>query len=284
MTPRHCIEVQDVSQYFDGGADRVHALSNVSLSVDTGEFVSIVGPSGCGKSTLLMLIAGLYRASSGSIVVNGIPVDRPQTNVGIVFQTPVLMGWRSVLDNVLLQLEMRRGVDKEQYRDRALALLESVGLKGFERQLPHQLSGGMRQRVAIVRALVHNPPFLLMDEPLGALDELTRDQMLLDLRSICAEGEKTVVFITHSIREAIFLSDRIVVMTPRPGKIDSIIDVDLPRPRGLAIQDTAGFVGYSRRIRERFLAHGVLHDSVAGALECGGVAPMRARSFRESNA
>ena len=261
-TPK-CIELKDVSQYFSSGDAQVQALDGVSLSISTGEFVSIVGPSGCGKSTLLMLVAGLQKASLGSVILDGARVDRPQTNVGIVFQTPVLMAWRNVLDNVLVQIEMRRGLDKEHYRERALALLGNVGLRGFERHLPHQLSGGMRQRVAITRALIHNPPLLLMDEPLGALDELTRDQMLLDLRSICAEGDKTVLFITHSIREAIFLSDRIVIMTPRPGRIDSIVDVDLPRPRGLAIQDTPAFAHYSRTIRDRFLAHGVLHDHIA---------------------
>jgi NitT/TauT family transport system ATP-binding protein len=265
-----CIELQNVSRHFDSGTERVHALDNVSLNIDAGQFVSVVGPSGCGKSTLLMLVAGLQKASSGNVIVNGVPVDRPQTNVGIVFQTPVLMAWRNVLDNVLVQIEMRQGLDKEHYRTRALALLKSVGLEGFERHLPHQLSGGMRQRVAIIRALIHNPPLLLMDEPLGALDELTRDQMLLDLRSICTEGDKTVLFITHSIREAVFLSDRIVVMTPRPGRIDSTVDVDLPRPRGLAVQDTSNFVQYSRRIRERFLAHGVLHDPVVAAQERSG--------------
>lgn len=262
-TTANHIELKNVSQYFSSGADQVHALDNISFEIHSGEFVSIVGPSGCGKSTLLMLVAGLQKAVAGSVMVNGVHVDRPQTNIGIVFQTPVLMAWRNVLDNVLVQIEMRQGLDKAQYRETALALLRTVGLEGFERLLPHQLSGGMRQRVSISRALIHNPPILLMDEPLGALDELTRDQMLLDLRSICSGGDKTVLFVTHSIREAVFLSDRVVVMTPRPGRIDSIIDIDLPRPRGLAVQDTPAFTHLSRSIRDRFLANGVLHDDLA---------------------
>ena len=193
-----------------------------------GEFLSIVGPSGCGKSTLAMLIAGLMRPTSGVIAVDGRAVSRPQTELGIVFQNAVLLAWRSALDNVLLQVEMR-GLAARQYRDRAMELLRSVGLDGFERRLPHELSGGMRQRVAICRALIHDPPLLLMDEPFGALDALTRDQMTLDIQGICARGGKTVLFITHSITEAVFLSDRVLVMTPRPGRIDTTIDVDLPR-------------------------------------------------------
>lgn len=257
----HCIRLRNVSQRFHtSGGEPVCALEDVSLDIGVGEFVSIVGPSGCGKSTLLMLIAGLQRSSSGSVSVNGREVDRAQTDIGIVFQSPVLMAWRNALDNVLVQIEMREGLDKKEYRGRALALLDKVGLRGFERHLPNQLSGGMRQRVAISRALIHNPPLLLMDEPFGALDELTRDQMLLDLRSICTEGGKTVLFITHSIREAVFLSDRIVVMTPRPGRVDSVLDIDLRRPRALTVQDTSAFTHYSGIIRERFLMNGALRD------------------------
>jgi NitT/TauT family transport system ATP-binding protein len=262
--PVNYIELDNVSQRFTMAGQKIVALDDVSLQIRRGEFISIVGPSGCGKSTLLMLVAGLQKASTGALHINGAKIDKPQTDIGIVFQTPVLMAWRNALDNVLAQIEMRSGLRKEDYRDKALALLKSVGLSGFERHLPHQLSGGMRQRVSISRALIHDPPLLLMDEPLGALDELTRDQMLLDLRTICSGGDKTVLFITHSIREAVFLSDRVVVMTPRPGRIDSIIDVDLPRPRGLVIQDSAAFTHYIHAIRARFLANGVLHDDLAG--------------------
>jgi NitT/TauT family transport system ATP-binding protein len=197
--------------------------------------------------------------TSGLVAVDGRTVDRPQTNLGIVFQNAVLLAWRSALDNVLLQIEMR-GLNPRQYRERAMELLHSVGLAGFERRLPHELSGGMRQRVAICRALIHDPPLLLMDEPFGALDALTRDQMTLDIQGICARGGKTVLFITHSIIEAVFLSDRIVVMTPRPGRVDVIIEVDLPRPRRLAVREDPTFAAYARDIRDRFMLHGVLHD------------------------
>jgi NitT/TauT family transport system ATP-binding protein len=253
------VEVSDVTHIFPTPEGEVRALDRVSFDVRGGEFLSIVGPSGCGKSTLVMLIAGLMRPTSGVITVDGRAVSRPQTALGIVFQNAVLLAWRTALDNVLLQVEMR-GLAARQYRDRAMELLRSVGLDGFERRLPHELSGGMRQRVAICRALIHDPPLLLMDEPFGALDALTRDQMTLDIQGICARGGKTVLFITHSITEAVFLSDRVLVMTPRPGRIDTTIDVDLPRPRRLAVRESPAFAAYAREIRDRFLARGVLRD------------------------
>ena len=253
------VEVSDITRIFPTPEGEVRALDGISFDVRGGEFLSIVGPSGCGKSTLVMLIAGLMRPTSGVIAVDGRAVSRPQTALGIVFQNAVLLAWRTALDNVLLQVEMR-GLAARQYRDRAMELLRSVGLDGFERRLPHELSGGMRQRVAICRALIHDPPLLLMDEPFGALDALTRDQMTLDIQGICARGGKTVLFITHSITEAVFLSDRVIVMTPRPGRIDTTIDVDLPRPRRLAVRENPAFATYAREIRDRFLARGVLRD------------------------
>jgi NitT/TauT family transport system ATP-binding protein len=259
LSVRKFVEVSDVTRIFPTPEGEVRALDGVSFDVRGGEFLSIVGPSGCGKSTLAMLIAGLMRPTSGVIAVDGRAVSRPQTELGIVFQNAVLLAWRSALDNVLLQVEMR-GLAVRQYRDRAMELLRSVGLDGFERRLPHELSGGMRQRVAICRALIHDPPLLLMDEPFGALDALTRDQMTLDIQGICARGDKTVLFITHSITEAVFLSDRVIVMTPRPGRIDTTIDVDLPRPRRLAVRESPAFAAYAREIRDRFLARGVLRD------------------------
>ena len=266
------VEVTDVAREFATSDGPVRALDGVSFSVRAGEFLSIVGPSGCGKSTLTMLIAGLMRPSAGSIAIGGSLVDRPQTDLGIVFQNPVLLAWRSALANVLLQIEMR-GQDARRYRERARELLRSVGLAGFEARLPHELSGGMRQRVAICRALIHEPPLLLMDEPFGALDALTRDQMALDIQGICARGGKTVLFITHSITEAVFLSDRVIVMTPRPGRIDAVIDVDLPRPRRLAVREAPAFATYTREIRDRFMARGVLHDIDADAADPGAGAP-----------
>ncbi len=248
------LELAGVSRRYRTADGEVQALDRVSFDVAAGEFVSIVGPSGCGKSTLIMVVAGLLAPSTGRVVIDGT----------VVFQNPVLLAWRSALDNVLLQLEMR-DVPVEPFRERARALLGTVGLAGFERRFPHELSGGMRQRVSICRALIHDPPLLLMDEPFGALDALTRDQMALDLQGIWLAGRKTVLFVTHSITEAVFLSDRVLVMTPRPGAIDAVVEVDLPRPRRLAVRETPEFAWYARAIRERFLACGVIRDIEAAS-------------------
>src|SRR5262245_54396279 len=191
-----------------------------------GEFVSVVGPSGCGKSTLLLMVAGLIRITSGTITIGDIQVTKPYTDLGIVFQEPVLLDWRKVLGNVLIQAEIRKGMDKKRLRARAQELLDLVGLNGFEDRYPFELSGGMRQRVSICRALLHDPPLLLMDEPFGALDALTRDQLNLDLQSIWLGSEKTVMFVTHSISEAVFLSDRVAVFSPRPGRVVEMLDID----------------------------------------------------------
>jgi NitT/TauT family transport system ATP-binding protein len=239
----------------------VRALDDINLDVHEGEFVSILGPSGCGKSTALGIIAGLLPASSGEVIVLGKKVTGPVTEIGIVFQRDLLLPWRTVLQNVMLQAEIRR-LPRAVIRAQALRLLDQVGLAGFEDKLPRELSGGMRQRVSIVRALVHEPPLLLMDEPFGALDAMTRDQMNLDLQHVWQTTRKTVVFVTHSIPEAVFLADRVIVMSPRPGTIKADIAVELPRPRRLSVRETSQFAGYTREIRLLFQHMGLLREEV----------------------
>jgi NitT/TauT family transport system ATP-binding protein len=253
------LSIENLSKVYATRNGPVRALDRISLSAKRGEFLSILGPSGCGKSTLMMIAAGLVSASSGLIKIEGAPVTRPRTNVGIVFQSPVLLEWRTALANILLQAEAHK-LERAAAKARARDLLRAVGLEGFEEKYPDELSGGMRQRVSICRSLIHNPPHLMMDEPFGALDALTRDQLVLDIQQIWNELRTTVLFITHSVAEAVFLSDRIIVMTPRPGQIDSIIPVDLPRPRTLAMRESPEFAGYSRQIFDRLLARGVLRE------------------------
>jgi len=214
----------------------VEALRDISVTVNRGEFISLVGPSGCGKSTLLRIIAGLRSATSGAVSVNGVNVVEPVRNIGMVFQSPVLLKWRTILDNVLLPVELT-GLARAQYRQRAFDLLHLVGLGDFAGKLPNELSGGMQQRVSICRALLLDPPLLLMDEPFGALDAMTRDDMNFELLRIWGEGlgaggqRKTIVFVTHSIQEAVILSDRVLMMSQRPGNITAVRDIELPRPR-----------------------------------------------------
>jgi NitT/TauT family transport system ATP-binding protein len=253
------LRVENLSKTYATRDGEVRALNDISFAQRRGEFLSHVGPSGCGKSTLLMIAAGLIAPSSGAVRVGGRSVGRPRTDIGIVFQSPVLLEWRTALGNIMLQAEARK-MDRKEAGSRARNLLASVGLGGFEDKYPHELSGGMRQRVSICRALIHDPSHLLMDEPFGALDALTRDQLVLDLQALVSERRMTVLFITHSIAEAVFLSDRVVVMTPRPGCIDRIIDINLPRPRTLAMRETPEFTEYSRQILDLFLARGVLRE------------------------
>lgn len=231
-----------------GGPESLVALDDISLTVNAGEFVSIVGPSGCGKSTLLKIIAGLLRHTKGRITLAGSPIREPSRDVGVVFQAPVLLPWRTILENVLFPIEIRTGQPRK-FRDRAMELLEMTGLQGFDGRYPHELSGGMQQRAAIVRALVQDPKVLLMDEPFGALDAMTREQMNMELLRIWSKFKKTVVFVTHSIPESVLLSDKVVVMTARPGRIAEIIPIDLPRPRDLSVINTEAFGSYATRIR-----------------------------------
>ena len=243
--------------YATRGRSQVHALAGISLEIDAGEFITIVGQSGCGKTTLLKILAGLLQRSAGTVTLRGQAVDEPSRDIGIVFQDPVLLPWRTVLDNVMLPAEVL-GLDRPRSRSRALELLALVGLSGFEDKYPHELSGGMRQRVAIARALVHDPSLLLMDEPFGALDAMTREFMNLELLRIWKESGKTIVFITHSIPEAAFLADRVIVMSARPGRIKEIVEVELPRPRDLDMMASDEFGVYTRRIRHLFDAKGWL--------------------------
>ena len=252
------IELNAISKSFstrDGSSTL--AVDGVDLDIGASEFVSLLGPSGCGKSTLLSIIAGLIQPTSGEARIKGKPILAPYTNIGIVFQNDLLLDWRTVLGNVLIQFEMR-GIKTEPHREQARALIGSVGLGDFEGKYPWELSGGMRQRVAICRALIHDPPLLLMDEPFGALDALTRAQLQIDLQNIWQSSRKTVVFVTHSIEEAVFLSDRVIVMTPRPGRVREVIAIDLPRPRGLDTRERPAFTEAIHRVNRLFEEMGVI--------------------------
>jgi NitT/TauT family transport system ATP-binding protein len=226
----------------------VDALRQVSLTVGRGEFVSIVGQSGCGKSTLLKILAGLLAKSSGSIFIEGLDVDGPRRDIGIMFQKPLLLEWRRVLDNVLLPVEIYR-LDRKEYEEKARRLLGTAGLDDFLSKYPFELSGGMQQRVALCRALVAEPSLLLMDEPFGALDTLTRQKMGFELLRLWGEWKSTVLFVTHDVDEAVMLSDKVLVMSPRPGTILDVFTVDLPRPRQIFAKDTAEFIHISSGIR-----------------------------------
>ena len=251
------ISVQQLSKLYttrDGG---VAALERISFAVDEGEFVAVVGPSGCGKSTLLKILAGLLSPSGGSASLRGSVIQGPRRDIGVVFQAPVLFPWRTVLDNVLLPIDVQ-GLGRERFMPAAMDLLALVGLREFERRYPWELSGGMQQRVAITRALIHDPAMLLMDEPFGALDAMTREHMNLELQRIWMEKKKTVFFITHSIPEAVFLADRVLVMTPRPGRVVDDLRIKLPRPRPLDVMTTPEFGEYTRHIRGQFNVKGGL--------------------------
>jgi NitT/TauT family transport system ATP-binding protein len=237
------ISCTDLEVWYSTSSGDIHALGPVSLDIEQGEFISIVGPSGCGKSTLLRVLAGLMRPTSGT--VEG--VDQGRT--GVVFQQPVLLDWRDVLGNVLLQADVRKA-DRNQYQDRALALLDQVGLGDFSKKRPYELSGGMQQRVAICRALLHEPQLVLMDEPFGALDALTREQMAEDLYQLWRDSGRTVFFVTHSIAEAVLLSTRVLVLSARPGRIVADIPVDIPGRSFRELDGQPAFAGYSAQVRE----------------------------------
>lgn len=248
MTALH-VRISDLSKTYKTRRDEIEAIRAVDMDVRETEFVSILGPSGCGKSTLLMAVGGLLPITGGRIEIAEQAVTGPRRDTGVVFQSPVLMPWRSILNNVLFPIECL-GLSRREYRPRAIELLEMTGIEKFRDDYPSELSGGMQQRVAICRALIHNPSLLLMDEPFSALDAMTRDTMNQELLRIWEEFRKTVLFVTHSIREAVYLSDRVFVMSPRPAVISRVVDIDLPRPRALSIEETPEFNAYVTELRQ----------------------------------
>lgn len=259
MTPGLAITIAGVAHRYHSGRRHVDALSEVSLRIGAAEFVALLGPSGCGKTTLLQIIGGLLAPTRGTVTIADTPVRQPYTDVGIVFQDPTLLEWRTALRNILLQAEVRH-IDKASARDRAMTLMKAARLAGFENAYPAELSGGMKQRVALCRALLHDPPLLLMDEPFGALDALTREQMAIDLQALWLKDPKTIVFVTHSITEAVFLADRVVVFSPRPGRILEVFTVDLPRPRRIGDAERPDFRRQTASITELLRSQGILQE------------------------
>lgn len=252
------IEVKElVKTYATHEGMQVNALGPISVDIHTGDFMTIVGPSGCGKSTLLKLLAGLLKKTSGSIQVAGTEVNSPHPDIGMVFQSPVLLPWKTAIENVLLPAKVLK-LDMEFCRRRAQQLLEMVGLKEFGNKYPSELSGGMQQRVAIARALIHDPSILMMDEPFGALDAMTREVMNVELLRIWREAQKTIIFVTHSIPEAVFLATRVMVLSNRPGRIADLVEVSLRQDRSLDIMSTDAFGVFSKRIRSQFNTQGLI--------------------------
>ncbi len=254
----HAVALSKVEKTYFAGQGDVHALGPLSLAIPAGQTLAVVGPSGCGKSTLLRIIAGLDDATGGSVRVADREVSAPIPDVGIVFQRDLLLDWRTVTDNVMLPAELNRRIDRPAARARAQALLEQLGVAEFAARYPWELSGGMRQRVAIARAMLCRPSMLFLDEPFSALDALTRDQMNVILQGVQAGQGVTTLLITHSIQEAVFLSDRVVVMSARPGTVLDDIPVPFPRPRRLSLREDPAFVDIARRIRVHFERAGVL--------------------------
>ena len=256
------VVIDNVSKIYSSPSGDVRALDDISLSIQHGAFVSLLGPSGCGKSTLLKLVAGLDVPTAGSLSIAGTAIHAPPAGLGMVFQRDILLDWRTVLGNVMLPIEMQN-LDKIKNLDRAKRLLRLFGLGDFLDNHPWELSGGMRQRVAICRALVTEPSLLLMDEPFGALDALTREELNLELQDIWLRTRNTIIFVTHSIAEAILLSDRVCVMAARPGRIVETLNVDFPRPRSLAVREQPLFSTYTRRVRQIFEKQGVFQHEKA---------------------
>lgn len=254
------VTCENVSKRYATRSGEVTALNDVTVDVRPGEFISLLGPSGCGKTTLLRLIAGLEQVSEGTVRIDGQEVADAHPELGVVFQTDLLMPWRTVLDNVLLQAEVRGQKNAESIQ-RAQDLLQQVGLQDFVHSYPHELSGGMKQRVGICRALLHRPRLLLMDEPFAALDAMTRDQISVELSELASQAGTTIVFVTHSIPEAVFLSDRIYVMSARPGRIAAEVSVEEIQPRQLHHRQQSAFISQVAEVTAIFESLGVLHDN-----------------------
>ena len=248
------LKVERLTHIYDTTRGSIRALEDVSFEIREGEFVTFLGPSGCGKTTTLRIIAGLITPTSGGILLRGKPLKRASKDIGVVFQQPNLLPWRNLIKNTLLPLEIL-GLNSSKYRQRAYDLIKLVGLSGFENKYPAELSGGMQQRAAITRALVHNPSILVMDEPFGALDAITREYMNMEILKIWEKTQKTVIFVTHNLAEAVFLSDRVYVMAPNPGRIVEVVHVELPRPRTLDFYGEERFVQYEQLIRKTFEKH-----------------------------
>jgi NitT/TauT family transport system ATP-binding protein len=256
VTPAACISAQAAGKTYMSARGPVVALRGIELDVADGEFIALLGPSGCGKSTLLRCIAGLEHLSEGTLQVRGKAVTGPPDGIGMVFQRDALLDWRTVLGNVLMAAELR-GERPGPFKARAMALLERFGLGSFADRHPWELSGGMRQRASICRALLTEPPILLMDEPFGALDAMTRDDLNVELMRLWQSSRRTVVFVTHSIAEAVFLSDRVAVLSRSPGQIEEVMTIDLPRPRPLTVRDTAAFAEHVAHLRGVFARLGL---------------------------
>ena len=254
------IRVKGVSKTYQTiSGETLRALETISFKVPQGSFIAVVGPSGCGKSTLLKILAGILSKSKGEVILHNTPVEGPRRDIGIVFQDPTLLPWRTVIENVMLPAQIQ-GLNRRKYNRRALSLIRLVGLGGVEEKYPNELSGGMQQRVSIARALLHDPSILLMDEPFGALDAMTREYMNLELLRIWQSSEKTIFFITHSISESVFLSDEVIVLSARPGRIEDCVSVNLPRPRELAMMATPEFNRLTEYIRNRFDINEILNN------------------------
>lgn len=256
------VSIQHATKYYKTDTGSVHALEDINLEIRRGEFIAIVGPSGCGKSTLLWAMSGLHDLTSGKVILDGKPVEGPRPEIGMIFQEANLLPWRNLQKNIEFPFEIKK-IDPAPYQPRIKALLEEVGIGGFENKYPRELSGGMQQRASIVRCLASDPEIILMDEPFGALDAFTRDEMNLLIQKLWMETGKTIIFVTHNVSEAILLADRVVVLTPRPGRVAHIFDIDLPRPRTIEETYSPPFIEKIFEIKDTIIEGEYRPDHVA---------------------